>query len=214
MFVQSLRKQGQTKKNYLFQQHSSAVVGVNYSGTKFAFARKNDIKPVVQQTIDRIEEIDIKVNFEEQMHERETAAMLAQFEKYAQVPADGYKISPHIMDRIKTFYIEKGVRENNIEDKKDFLDLVHDFEVYIRDSDMFESTEREDMYDIIEQDDTFFMSSEPGIGFAGDSFELNSKFDLRDANALEPGYATAEGTKSYAQRSKVVHPSNFCSVAI
>lgn len=103
------------------------------------------------------------------------------------------------MHRIKTFYIEKGVRKNNIEDKKDFLDLVHEFEVYIRDIDMFESVEINDIYNVTEQDDNYFMSSQQGIGFE-ESFELNSKFDLKDANALEPGYATAEGTKFYAQR--------------
>ena len=99
---------------------------------------------------------------------------------------------------MRTFYIEKDVRENKREDKKEFVDMVHEFEVYLRDSEMFEAT--------------VGFESQEGIGYRG-LFEVDSKFDLRvDDSAIERGYATVEGTEEYSQRSSVVHPSNFKSV--
>ena len=91
-----------------------------------------------------------------------------------------FKIPQEVMDRMRTFYIEKDVRENKREDKKEFVDLVHEFEVYLRDSEMFEAT--------------VGLDSQEGIGYRG-LFEVDSKFDLRvDDSAIERDYATAEGT--------------------
>lgn len=58
------------------------------------------------------------------------------FAKYAQVPADGFKIDQGVQDRIKQFYIDRDVRAQST--RTEFLPLVHDFEVYLRDTEMFE----------------------------------------------------------------------------
>jgi hypothetical protein len=44
------------------------------------------------------------------------------------------------MERVKSYYVDKNVR--GIGAEVEFIDLVHDFEVYIRDSEMFEPSKR------------------------------------------------------------------------
>jgi len=41
------------------------------------------------------------------------------------------------MERAKSFYVDKDVRCVGVGAQVEFIDLVHDFEVYIRDQEMF-----------------------------------------------------------------------------
>ena len=83
---------------------------------------------------------------------------------------------------------------------------MHDFEVYLRDHEMFEEAQSMSL-------DEDGQASDPGIGYRG-SFNVDPKFNLQDSENLEPikGYATPEGTKRYSQRSNIVHQSNFKKV--
>lgn len=42
------------------------------------------------------------------------------------------------MERARSYYVDKNVR--GIGAEVEFIDMVHDFEVYIRDSEMFEAS--------------------------------------------------------------------------
>ena len=85
--------------------------------------------------------------------------------------------------------------------------MIHDFEVFLRDQHMFE-LEHNQTIDA-EADE---MLEEPGIGYRG-TFTVNPTFDLKEAEKVG-GYATAEGTAAYAQRSSLVDDSNFKKVKV
>ena len=86
---------------------------------------------------------------------------------------------------------------------------MHDFEVYVRDAEMFveEPFEYEDEYDVPVNE---------GIGYRG-VFTVNPKFDLKEAGSdgiSYSGHATSEGTRAYSQRSTHVNQSNFKEVVM
>ena len=94
------------------------------------------------------------------------------------------------------------------------MPLVHEFEVFLRDADMFKK-DHEEAITLNKEEDTDEEVEQEGIGYRG-TFKVNPKFDLRDdavsKNDQVAGYATPEGTKAYAERSAVVHSSNFKKV--
>ena len=58
-------------------------------------------------------------------------------------------------------------------------------------------------------------ADEEGICYRG-TFKINPKFNLRDNNETElvKGHATPEGTRTFSERSSMVHPSNFKTVGM
>ena len=97
---------------------------------------------------------------------------------------------------------------------QEFLPMIHEFEVFLRDADMFQS-DYEEAITLNKEEEMDEEEVKEGIGYRG-TFKVNQKFDLRDDAASENerviGYATPEGTKAYAERSAVVHSSNFKKV--
>ena len=91
--------------------------------------------------------------------------------------------------------------------------MIHDFEIFLRDQHMFELEHKQtiDVERAIDAEDDE-MIEEPGIGYRG-TFTVNPKFDVKEAEKVV-GYATAEGTAAYAQRSSLVHESNFKKVKV
>ena len=122
------------------------------------------------------------------------------------------------MERAKKFYLEKNIQITSSQTPSmpsEFLPLVHEFEVFLRDADMFKRDYEEAITLNKEEEETDEEGDQEGIGYRG-TFEVNPKFDLRDEATTENervvGYATPAGTKAYAERSSVVHSSNFKQV--
>ena len=89
----------------------------------------------------------------------------------------------------------------------EFLPLVHDFEVFLRDHEMFEAA---DGYEIDENGQI----DDAGVGYRGVFRVENAAFSLKGNTELIPGHATVEGTAAYAARSSHVHSSSFTKVKV
>ena len=114
-------------------------------------------------------------------------------------------MDPVVTERAKQFYIDRDIKGDN--KKQEFLPLVHDFEVYLRDHEMFDNSAG-----AVELDE-YDQPCGLGVGYRG-TFQIDPKFNLQDQENVEPvkGYATSLGTQTYARRSNIVDPSNFKKV--
>ena len=56
------------------------------------------------------------------------------------MPADGFKVDRDVVQRAKTFFLER--RFNQLQTTTEFLELIHEFELYLRDAEMFEHAKR------------------------------------------------------------------------
>ena len=130
----------------------------------FGFARRTDPKQRVMKLFESVKDADLVWNFEpEEVRDKN-------FAKHAEIPPDGYKVDQVVQDRVKQFYIDRDIRGNV--KRTEFLTIVHDFEVYIRDEEMFQSNSPAAL-------DENGEACGVGVGYKGVFQVENSAFDLR-----------------------------------
>lgn len=65
------------------------------------------------------------------------------FTEHAHIPPNTWKVDRQVMERAMQFYLERGIYTSAGHSSQgrvvEFLDKVHEYEVYLRDHDMFEA---------------------------------------------------------------------------
>ena len=128
------------------------LCGRNKAWQRFGFARRSDKR--AQQTnheagLESIRDLDVAHNFDPKYQR-----YFPDHIKFAQVPAGVFKIDDTVIERAKKFFEKKNIRYIDPENPPtEFLPLTHEFEVFLRDAEMF-TRDHEEAITLNKEEDT------------------------------------------------------------